>query len=271
MASEAQIAANRLNAQKSTGPRTEEGKALSSKNHLIHGLTAKGLLPHEDPGQLHQIHEGFSADFHPVGTAEETQVELMSTSYFRLGRFIHCEAQFLQRDPAETKAWPAERRLYDQTTTNLMEQAKRLNALSTYEARLQRSYDRALRTLLHLQAARAKRERELQRQREVQPAPKPPQTETAGPAPEIGFEISKTASASKNPPVVPTAAPVCGPQAPADAQPAQSPQPKTASPAPEIGFEISKKASTPKNGSVPPPAHPISGPQVPPDAGNPRS
>jgi hypothetical protein len=240
MASEAQIAANRLNAQKSTGPRTEEGKARSSKNHLIHGLTAKGLLPHEDPGQLRQIHGNFYADFKPVGIAEEVEVELMACSYFRMGRFVHCEAQFLQRDPAETKAWPAERRLYDQTTTNLMEQAKRLNFLSTYEARHQRSFDRALRTLLHLQAARAKREREIERQREAQPAPKPPQTETAAAAPET-------------PPVPP-------------------PQPETSSPAPEIGFEISKTASgnqTPQNRPARPPAPTVSDPRPPANAGNP--
>lgn len=37
MTSEAQRAANQLNAQKSTGPRTEEGKARSSANSLKHG------------------------------------------------------------------------------------------------------------------------------------------------------------------------------------------------------------------------------------------
>jgi hypothetical protein len=37
---EAQINANRENAQKSTGPRTAEGKAASSRNGLKHGLRA---------------------------------------------------------------------------------------------------------------------------------------------------------------------------------------------------------------------------------------
>jgi hypothetical protein len=38
MATKRQIEANRRNAKKSTGPRTAEGKAKSSRNSLIHGL-----------------------------------------------------------------------------------------------------------------------------------------------------------------------------------------------------------------------------------------
>jgi hypothetical protein len=41
MSSEAQIAANRQNAQKSTGPKTEQGKAASAGNSLKHGLLAR--------------------------------------------------------------------------------------------------------------------------------------------------------------------------------------------------------------------------------------
>jgi hypothetical protein len=40
MATEAQILANRLNAQKSTGPQTPEGKAIVSQNAVKHGLSA---------------------------------------------------------------------------------------------------------------------------------------------------------------------------------------------------------------------------------------
>jgi len=44
MATEAQIRANQENAKKSTGPRTQEGKARSAQNARIHGLCANTML-----------------------------------------------------------------------------------------------------------------------------------------------------------------------------------------------------------------------------------
>ena len=49
MISQARLEANRRNAKKSTGPRTEEGKRRSSLNAITHGMTARiALLPDED-------------------------------------------------------------------------------------------------------------------------------------------------------------------------------------------------------------------------------
>ena len=55
MATAAQIEANRRNAQKSTGPKTERGKAHAKLNAIKHGLTARTImpvLPQEDPKEL---------------------------------------------------------------------------------------------------------------------------------------------------------------------------------------------------------------------------
>ena len=50
MATDKQIAANRLNAQNSTGPRTDDGKRRSRRNAFRHGLTAETVIDiHEDP------------------------------------------------------------------------------------------------------------------------------------------------------------------------------------------------------------------------------
>ena len=49
ISSDRQIKANKQNAQHSTGPRTENGKARVALNALKHGLTGKQIvLPHED-------------------------------------------------------------------------------------------------------------------------------------------------------------------------------------------------------------------------------
>ena len=53
MTTNAQIKANRNNARKSTGPRTDEGKTRSAKNALKHGLLGRDtVLPGEDPADF---------------------------------------------------------------------------------------------------------------------------------------------------------------------------------------------------------------------------
>ena len=55
VATAAQIEANRRNAQKSTGPKTERGKARVRRNAITHGMTARTImpvLPQEDPKEL---------------------------------------------------------------------------------------------------------------------------------------------------------------------------------------------------------------------------
>ena len=55
MTSQAKIQANRRNAEKSTGPKTEEGKAVVSRNAVTHGLTSRyDVLSCEDPAEYEQ-------------------------------------------------------------------------------------------------------------------------------------------------------------------------------------------------------------------------
>ena len=77
-ASEAQIAANRANSQKSTGPRTEEGKRRSAINACRHGLTGRVVvLPEEDL----EVYKAFSKQL-VDSLAPETPVERQSAQIF---------------------------------------------------------------------------------------------------------------------------------------------------------------------------------------------
>ncbi len=62
---------NRRNASSSTGPRTEEGKSVSSKNALKTGLTGRTvLLPSDDAGCIRTEHvHAYFDEYKPKGSA----------------------------------------------------------------------------------------------------------------------------------------------------------------------------------------------------------
>src|SRR5579884_3664399 len=63
MSTSAQIEANRENSKLSTGPVTEAGKAVSSRNHLVHGLcSADPVLPTEDRNQFNELVKQFKIE-----------------------------------------------------------------------------------------------------------------------------------------------------------------------------------------------------------------
>jgi hypothetical protein len=74
--SAAKVEANRRNAQKSTGPRTDVGKLKSSKNAITHGLRAKMLvLPEEDPQVLEDRRAAWRACLAPRDEIELSIVD----------------------------------------------------------------------------------------------------------------------------------------------------------------------------------------------------
>jgi hypothetical protein len=76
MSTQSQINANRQNAQKSTGPRTTQGKAAVSKNAVKHGLfAAEAVITVEDPAEYEAYLENFLAELEPVGMVETMMAE----------------------------------------------------------------------------------------------------------------------------------------------------------------------------------------------------
>src|SRR5580693_6865001 len=85
--SEKQLAANRANAQKSTGPKTEEGKAKAALNGHRHGLTGSAIIMTEaDQEAFESFSKRFIADLKPVGAVETNFAELIAGDHYRLRR-----------------------------------------------------------------------------------------------------------------------------------------------------------------------------------------
>jgi hypothetical protein len=87
MASAAQVLANRLNAQKSTGPRTPEGKVVVSQNAVRHGLLAReAVIKGEDPGQFESYRDQMLGELAPAGQMESMLAERVVSLSWRLQR-----------------------------------------------------------------------------------------------------------------------------------------------------------------------------------------
>ena len=87
MASEKQIAANRKNASRSTGPKTASGRQRMRLNAMTHGLTARTVvLPGEDAEALRRRVEAFKDDVQPRGALEDYLVERAAHVSWQLDR-----------------------------------------------------------------------------------------------------------------------------------------------------------------------------------------
>ena len=96
MASKKQISANRANAKKSTGPRSEKGKEASRRNALKHGLTARDIVIFdEDPADFEALKVDLFEDYQPVGRDEIELVSLIAGLFWRLRRVSRWEAALL--------------------------------------------------------------------------------------------------------------------------------------------------------------------------------
>jgi len=94
------IEANRQNAQRSTGPKTPEGKAKSGRNSITHGIFAKHFLNQAEPETVAEIETlavGIQEHYQPVGMVEEILVQKIVVETARYGRILGVEQQELAR------------------------------------------------------------------------------------------------------------------------------------------------------------------------------
>jgi len=208
MSSQAQIDANRRNAQKSTGPTTPEGRAVVRHNALKHGLTSEVLIPMDEQRPAFDLLcDAFVTEYQPVGPTEESLLENLVAAKWRLGRARKEETGFfvkhaieLEHDSQQYRELAANSRLamivdLDSAGPNT------LSKISRYEARLERSFYKALSEFRRAQSQReplepAVAKRTQSEDHSPEPAPPPIATEPA-PQPQPS-EIPQSHSGSVN-------------------------------------------------------------------------
>ena len=93
MATDKQIAANQANAQKSTGPKTDEGKLVASKNAMKHGaLSCVAIAEHEDQVLYDTMLAALIEDHDPQTMVERQLVERLTLLFWREIRLAKAEA-----------------------------------------------------------------------------------------------------------------------------------------------------------------------------------
>jgi hypothetical protein len=132
------------NAQHSTGPRTEAGKARSSRNAVSHGLCSQQnfIMPGEE-SIFASMHDTLLDQLAPADGVEMMQFEVALHASWGMRRCRLIENALFEKSGPEA--------LLDPQLT------KSFACLQRYEAHHQRSFDRALRTLRTLQAERLAR------------------------------------------------------------------------------------------------------------------
>ncbi len=162
MMTERQLLANRLNAMRSTGPVTAEGKARSSANAMVHGLTSQDLLIEgEKVADLKPFREAMLAELGPDGELQGMLANQVIAAGWRLrraGRYegyvIECEIDNGRRRRAEFPGLEdRDPRLDLHAAVLKMLNNNTYEKLSRYEANIERSMYKALHELQRLQAA----------------------------------------------------------------------------------------------------------------------
>ena len=204
--SERRLAANRANAKRSTGPKTEAGKKRASKNAIRHGiLSDTAVLDFESQDEFDQLATDFRADYLPTTPTESRYVDTLISTHWRLMRLGTIETAYLNR-----KAHDAE---YDKTpldkcvTAFLNATGGSLETFIRYEGHLSRQHHRAVRLLLELRKPKRPVAAKNDSDAQSKPAPQPPsyriekyETKPTNPLPESIKEFLLSAKPIKTEP-----------------------------------------------------------------------
>jgi hypothetical protein len=156
--SERQLAANRANAKKSTGPLSEAGKSISRFNSLRHGLNSFLVcLPSEDKEMFEEIRAEYHAYFRPNNIVVRGMVDDLAATRWRILRIIRAENCLVREQMTANR--PHNEKTYTQLSIEvetalaikaLADESKISERMDRYEARLQRNFARVFKQLMEL-------------------------------------------------------------------------------------------------------------------------
>ena len=153
--------ASRANGAKSQGPTSAAGKRRSSANSTRHGLLAKSVvLSNESESVFGQFFDEHLQKLNPADGVEYAVVEEIVTAAWRLRRLWNVESTLFNKAIERSTDHSASGRIADAFTS--LGANNQLQLLDRYETRLQRMYQRALKTL-----------EQLRKVEQVQPHPEP--------------------------------------------------------------------------------------------------
>src|ERR1700723_2676122 len=203
-----QTAANRMNSQKSTGPRTSAGKAASRYNALKHGIFATTQIMFDEKAEdLAELAAEYHEHHSPADPGARFLVDTLIASEWRLRRLRRVEAELWQSASNiflvnNTEAAACSSGDAFATAAPLFDRLQRV--VNSCE----RAYHRALKELV----ARGHALRSPQAETEAEPASEAPQPEQTKPS------CAKLASFRQKPkpaaPQAPPAKPACHPGRP---------------------------------------------------------
>ena len=140
MTTEAQIAANRRNAEASTGPITAEGKAASRANALRHGLAARHPIAlGEGEADFLAYCDEMRRTLEPADAVEEALVRRAALCGWRLDRLYRVEAALFD-ETSRVTAWRQGRGATEAPDA----WPEEMTSLARYEGMLDRGFQRAL-------------------------------------------------------------------------------------------------------------------------------
>jgi hypothetical protein len=156
MATERQIAANKANSQKSTGPTSAEGKAKSCMNHLSHGFASAtaSFIPGEDPEEFKALLADLTEEYQPATPTEQILVERMTQN-----QWLSLRAFRLQSNSFSTGKWGVNFTI-----------SKDLGLLIRYQTSADRTFHRTHADLVKAQKERKKSEIDFESQNAVKTA-----------------------------------------------------------------------------------------------------